>query len=56
LNSDTQVLARTGNTRRMACGSTTSRIACQRLMPNASAASVWPLRIDPIPARNVSAL
>ena len=48
MNSDTQVLASTGSTRRDACGSTTSRIACQRLMPSANAASLWPLRIDPI--------
>ncbi len=56
LNSETQVLASTGSTRRAACGSTTSRIACQRLMPSAIAASIWPLRIEPMPARKVSAL
>jgi hypothetical protein len=34
LNSDTQVLASTGSTRRTAWGNTISRIVCQRVMRN----------------------
>ena len=45
-----------GTITRIACGSTTRRIALPRLMPRACAASIWPLSTLRMPARAISAM
>jgi hypothetical protein len=45
-----------GMTFRIACGTTTKRIACPWLMPSDLAASVWPCGTASIPALYTSAM
>lgn len=45
-----------GTITRMACGRTTRRMVCVRVMPSACEASVWPSSTDWMPARTISAM
>ncbi len=56
LNSETQVLASTGSTRRQAWGRITRRSAWPARHASATAASTCPLRMELRPARKVSEL
>src|SRR2546427_10202408 len=51
----TKSLPNGGRMTRIACGKTTWRIDCQDVIPSDRAASRWPLAIDSIPARYISA-